>query len=440
MDWNKEWKPLAIMLLAFAACYYLPVEWLRSVPRIENALWEALHLVKWYAREHVLLCLVPAFFIAGAVGVFVSQASVMKYLGPKANKVLAYGVASVSGTVLAVCSCTILPLFAGIYRMGAGLGPASAFLYSGPAINILAIVLTAAVLGPEMGIARAVGAVAFAVVIGLLMHLFFRKEEEAKLEAAAGLPEPEVRRPLWQTALYFGAMVAILVFANWGRPEEPTGLWHLIYTSKWGITALCAVALAVMLVLWFRVGRKAMLLAALPVVALALAFPEHPALAFVAGSIGLSVLTATGGGSEEGELREWFDTSWDFAKKILPLLFWGVLISGALLGRPDHEALIPSQWIAGLVGGNSLWANLFASVLGAFMYFATLTEVPILQGLLGAGMGKGPALALLLAGPALSLPNMLVIRSVLGTKKTVVFVSLVIAMATLSGLIFGAFF
>ncbi|MDX9709388.1 MAG: permease [Trichloromonas sp.] len=439
MNWKNEWKSLAAIIAVFVACYWLPVDWLQETKRLENALWEALHLAQWYAREHVLLCLVPAFFIAGAVGVFVSQAAVMKYLGPKANKLLAYGVASVSGTILAVCSCTILPLFAGIHRMGAGLGPASAFLYSGPAINILAIVLTAAVLGPEMGIARAVGAVGFAVIIGLLMHLFFRKEEQEKLEAAAGMPEPEVARPLWQTSLYFAVMVGILVFANWGKPADPTGPWQAIYSAKWLVTGLFSLALAIMLVSWFQVGKLRMLLAALPVAALALIFPDNPVIPFVAGTIALSVLTATGK-DEAGELREWFAASWDFAKKIMPLLFWGVLASGALLGRPDHEGLIPSSWIAGLVGGNSLWANLFASVVGAFMYFATLTEVPILQGLIGAGMGKGPALALLLAGPALSLPNMLVIRSVMGTKKTVVFVSLVIVMATLSGLIYGALF
>lgn len=439
MNWTREWKPLATIVAVFIACYYLPVDWLRQSQRVENALWEALYLVKWYAQEHVLLCLVPAFFIAGAVGVFVSQAAVMKYLGPKANKLLAYGVASVSGTILAVCSCTILPLFAGIYRMGAGLGPASAFLYSGPAINILAIVLTAAVLGPEMGIARAVGAVSFAVIIGLLMQLFFRREELEKIEAAGTLPEPEVTRPLWQNTLYFGSMVGILVFANWGKPAEPVGVWQAIYAGKWLITSLFALALAAILVAWFKVGKGKMLVAALPVALLAWAVPEYPALPFVAGAIGLSILTATSK-DDEGELREWFATSWDFAKKILPLLFFGVLISGALLGRPDHEGLIPSGWIASLVGGNSLSANLFASVVGAFMYFATLTEVPILQGLIGAGMGKGPALALLLAGPALSLPNMLVIRSVMGMKKTLVFVSLVIVMATLSGLIYGALF
>ena len=435
MIWKNEWKPLLTIVAFFLALYYLPVDLLQESPRFENALWEALHLAKWYAQEHVLLCLLPAFFIAGAVGVFVSQAAVMKYLGPKANKILAYGVASVSGSILAVCSCTILPLFAGIYRMGAGLGPASAFLYAGPAINILAIVLTAAVLGPQMGVARAVGAVGFSIIIGLLMHLFFRKEELAKAAAAAAMPEPEITRPLWQNALFFASMVGILVFANWGMPAKPTGLWQAIYASKWLVTATFALALATILVLWFRVNRWKMVFVATPALMLALFLPSQPEVAFVAATIGLTVLLTT---DKNEELEEWFDTSWDFAKKILPLLFWGVLIAGALLGRPGHEGLIPSAWIAGLVGGNSLWANLFASVVGAFMYFATLTEVPILQGLIGAGMGKGPALALLLAGPALSLPNMLVIRSVMGTKKTVVFVLLVIVMATLSGLIYGA--
>ncbi len=439
MNWKEEWKPLATIVSVFLAIYYLPLEWLQQQVNLPQSLWEALHLARWYAQEHVLLCLVPAFFIAGAVGVFVSQAAVMKYLGPKAHKGLAYGVASVSGTILAVCSCTILPLFAGIYRMGAGLGPASAFLYSGPAINILAIVLTGAVLGPEMGIARAVGAIVFAVVIGLAMHVIFRKDEAEKIAAAAGMPEPEVSRPLWQNASYFAAMVGILVFANWGSPTGDTGLWAAIYTAKWSITAFFAAVLAVILVAWFKVGKWRMLIIASPAVVLALAVPDYPLLSFVAGALGLSILTATSK-DDDGELREWFATSWYFAKKILPLLLIGVLIAGALLGRPGNEGLIPSSWIAGLVGGNSLWANLFASVVGAFMYFATLTEVPILQGLIGAGMGKGPALALLLAGPALSLPNMLVIRSVMGTKKTVVFVLLVIVMATASGLIYGALF
>jgi uncharacterized protein len=439
MNWKQEWKPLVTIVAVLVALFYLPVELLQSSQRVENAIWEALYLTQWYAREHVLLCLVPAFFIAGAVGVFVSQAAVMKYLGPRANKVLAYGVASVSGSILAVCSCTILPLFAGIYRMGAGLGPASAFLYSGPAINILAIVLTAAVLGPEMGIARAVGAVSFSVIIGLLMHLFFRQEEQAKVAVAAAMPEPEVKRPLWQNALFFAVMVGILVFANWGKPAEPTGFWQAVYASKWAVTGAFALGLAIILVLWFKVGHWKMLAVATPALICVLVLPEHPELAFVVATVGLTVLLTTSR-DNDGELAEWFDTSWDFAKKILPLLLLGVLIAGALLGRPGHEGLIPSNWIAELVGGNSMWANLFAAVVGAFMYFATLTEVPILQGLIGAGMGKGPALALLLAGPALSLPNMLVIRSVMGTRKTVVFVLLVIVMATISGLVFGVAF
>jgi hypothetical protein len=434
MNWKKEWKPLALIVGGFILCYYLPVDWLKGLERLQDALWESLYLVKWYAREHVLLCLVPAFFIAGAVGVFVSQAAVMKYLGAGAKKVLAYGVAAVSGSILAVCSCTILPLFAGIYRMGAGLGPACAFLYSGPAINILAIVLTARILGPEMGIARAVGAIVFSIVIGLCMHFFFRKEEQEKVKAQALQGEPEVSRPLWQNALYFSSMVGILVFANWGRPDTDTGLWHAIYAAKWPVTGLFALLLGVILVRWFQVLWWKIAVVALPVLVLALLVPQAPQIAFVVGVIGLSWMLNT----EQDEMQEWFSTSWGFAKQILPLLLIGVIIAGVLLGQPGSEGLIPSHWVANAVGGNSLSANLFASVAGAFMYFATLTEVPILQGLLGAGMGKGPALALLLAGPALSLPNMLVIRSVMGTKKTVVFVGLVMVMATISGLIFGA--
>lgn len=432
MDWKSEWKKLAMIAGVFLAFFYLPV----GTERFDNAVMEALHLAKWYAQEHVLLCLIPAFFIAGAIAVFVSQAAVMKYLGATANKILAYAVASVSGTILAVCSCTVLPLFAGIYRMGAGLGPATAFLYSGPAINVLAIVLTARVLGTEMGIARALGAIIFSIVIGVLMHLIFIKEENQKAAAQMAMPEEEVKRPLWQNALYFAAMVGILVFANWGKPDETTGVWAAIYGAKWLITSFFAAAFGVMLVRWFEVAWWKVALTALPVAALALMFPEQPLLAFSAATIGLSIFTSTA----KGETGEWFSSSWGFAKQIMPLLLFGVLIAGALLGRVGHEGLIPSEWVSTAVGGNSLSANFFASFAGAFMYFATLTEVPILQGLIGNGMGKGPALALLLAGPALSLPNMLVIRSVLGSKKTVVFVSLVIVMATISGMIFGTLF
>jgi len=436
MFWKKEWKPLTLIAAVFLATYYLPIEDLRESFRLRNPFWESIHLVHWYAREHVLLCLIPAFFIAGAIGVFVSQASVMKYLGSQARRVLAYGVASVSGTILAVCSCTVLPLFAGIYRRGAGLGPATTFLYSGPAINVLAIVLTMRVLGVELGVARAVGAILFSIAIGLLMHLFFRKEEAARAEAQPEMPVSDTERPLHRTALYFGTMVAVLVFANWGEPAGAAGLWHAIFSVKWLLTGASAAMLALFLALWFGAGWRRTALAALPAVVLALSMPDRPQVAFTAGVFSLSVLAVRG----KGETGEWFDSSWGFAKQILPLLFLGVLIAGALLGRPGHEGLIPSAWVARAVGGNSVFSNFFASIAGAFMYFATLTEVPILEGLIGAGMGKGPALALLLAGPALSLPNMLVIRSIMGTRKTIVFVSLVVVMATVSGMIYGALF
>ena len=431
MSWKVEWKYLAWIVAIFIGCFYLPV----GTERFDLAVLEAFHLVKWYAREHVLLCLVPAFFIAGAIGVFVSQASVMKYLGAGANKILAYAVASVSGTILAVCSCTILPLFAGIYKMGAGLGPATAFLYSGPAINALAIILTARILGPQLGIARAVGAVIFSVIIGMLMAFIFRKDEQAKLAVQMAMPEEPVTRPLWQTSLYFFAMVGILVFANWGRPEENTGVWAAIFNAKWLITSILSIVFGLMLIFWFRMQAWKVASVALPVALLAVILPGQPLIAFTVGFIGLSVITSTA----QGENQEWFTSSWTFAKQILPLLLFGVLIAGVLLGRVGHEGLIPSEWVARAVGGNSFFANFFASFAGAFMYFATLTEVPILQGLIASGMGSGPALALLLAGPALSLPNMLVINSVLGIKKTAVFVCLVIVMATLSGMLFGFF-
>lgn len=431
MVWNKEYRNLVVIVGVFLACFYLPV----GYPRFDNAVIEAFHLVKWYAREHVLLCLVPAFFIAGAIGVFISKTAVMRYLGPGANKILAYGVASVSGAILAVCSCTILPLFAGIYRMGAGLGPATAFLYAGPAINVLAIILTASVLGPEMGIARGVGAVFFSIVIGLVMAFIFRHDEQGDAPQIV-LPEEETERALWQNALYFASMVGILVFANWGRPEETTGLWAAIYSAKWWITSGLGLGFALILVRWFKAELWQVGLVVAAVLVVALIFPDYPEAAFAIGFVGLASITSLA----RGELNQWFITSWGFAKQILPLLLIGVLIAGALLGRVGHEGLIPSGWVAQAVGGNSLAANFFAAFAGAFMYFATLTEVPILQGLIGSGMGKGPALALLLAGPALSLPNMLVIRSVLGTKKTVVFVILVVVMATLTGVVYGTFF
>jgi hypothetical protein len=390
VDWRKQAKPLLMMLVVFFLAYHLPV----GEERFKSAVFEALHLAKDYAREHVILCLVPAFFIAGAIAVFVSQASVMKYLGAGANKAVAYGVASVSGAILAVCSCTVLPLFAGIYRMGAGLGPATAFLYSGPAINVLAILLTARVLGPRLGLARAAGAIIFSVAIGLLMHLIFRKEEHAKVQAQAQMPEPEVARPLWQNALFFAALVGLLVAATWAAPETSEGFRYRVFRAKWALTGGFAAGLGGMLVLYYGLAWWRMLLAAVPPVACAALLPDRPVLAFGAGIVTLSTVTSR----NKGEAGDWFEATWSLARQILPLLLIGVLIAGALLGRPDHEGLIPSAWITRAVGGNSIRANLFASVAGAFMYFATLTEVPILQGLVSNGMGQGPALALLLAG------------------------------------------
>lgn len=429
VEWRSEWKPLASLVTLFVAFFLIP----EDTPRIDAALAEAVHLAAWYAREHVLLCLIPAFYIAGAISVFLSQQSVMRYLGPTAPKPLAYGVASVSGTILAVCSCTVLPLFGGIYRMGAGLGPATAFLYSGPAINVLAIVLTAKVLGLELGVGRAVGAVAFAALIGLAMAALFRNGERSRVKWGFDSGDAP-SRTLPQNALFFASMVAILVFANWGRPDAAGGFWWLVWTAKWWLTGAASLALAATLVAWFGLSLRKVAAIAIPVTALALLFPSHPGVAFSAGALGLSIVLAR----EGGDLGAWFSASWGFAKQIIPLLFAGVLVAGFLLGRPGHEGLIPSSWISSALGGNSFGAVALASVAGALMYFATLTEVPILQGLIGSGMGKGPALALLLAGPALSLPSMLVIAGMIGWRKTVAYVALVVVAATGAGWVFGS--
>jgi len=381
-------KKFLIIIIAFLAFYFIPF----NSGTIQNALMEAFHMMQEYARLHVLLCLVPAFFIAGAIGNFVSQGAVLKYLGAKANKFLAYGVASVSGAILAVCSCTVLPLFGGIYKRGAGLGPAITFLYSGPAINVLAIILTARVLGLRLGIARALGAIIFSIVIGLAMHFIFLKEEHARnKDLSLVVPNDDNPRKLWQTALNIFSMVGILIFVNWGR-DSSISWWNSIFEYKFHITTVFGAILLFTLYRWFT----------------------------------------------KDELKSWVVSSYDFSLQIMPLLFAGVLIAGFLLGRPGNEGIIPSAWISTLVGGNSLAANFFASIVGAFMYFATLTEVPIMQGLIGNGMGEGPALALLLAGPALSLPSMLAIRGMIGTKKTAVYIILVVIMSTASGMIYGA--
>ena len=385
----KERTKLFLIVLTFLAAYYVP--WGNDTIRQSGL--EAFMMLQEYAREHVLTCLIPAFFIAGAIAVFVSQASVLKYFGANARKILSYSVASISGTILAVCSCTVLPLFAGIYTQGAGIGPATAFLYSGPAINVLAIVLTARILGWELGLARAIGAVFFAILTGLLMAFFFRKDETARISGQIYLPdEGEKGRTLTQDALFMLTLVLILIFAAFARPAQgTTGLWPAIFAAKWYITVGLLIIFGFMLKGWFV----------------------------------------------KDERVTWVQSTWGFMKQIFPLLGAGVLVAGFMLGRPGHPALIPEHYIQSLVGGNSLLANLFASVSGALMYFATLTEVPILQGLLGAGMGKGPALSLLLAGPALSLPNMLVIGGVMGVRKTATFCVIIVILSTIAWMIYG---
>lgn len=387
----KDRTKLLLFIIIFLILYFVPFHGVR----IQSAILEAFFMLQDYAREHVLFCLIPVFFIAGAITNFISKEAIIKYFGAKANKVLAYGVSSVSGSILAVCSCTVLPMFAGIYTRGAGIGPATAFLYSGPAINILAIILTARVLGYELGIARAVGAISFSVIIGLLMSVFFKDKLTTEEELVAVESSGVKSRSLGQNGLYFLVLILILIFAAWAKPKEPIGLWNAIYNIHWYLTAIMFVLLFIMLFKWFK----------------------------------------------KEEMSDWIFSTWTFAKQILPLLFVGVLVAGFLLGRPNTDAgIIPSRFVVMLVGGNSFLANFFASVAGAFMYFATLTEVPILQGLLGSGMGKGPALALLLAGPALSLPNMLVILSIMGAKKTVVFVLLVVVLSTFVGWLYGFLF
>jgi uncharacterized membrane protein YraQ (UPF0718 family) len=385
----KERTKLLIIAAGFLAAYTIP--WDHEVIRRSGL--EAFLMLQEYARQHVLTCLIPAFFIAGAIAVFVSQSSVLKYFGAQANKFLSYSVASVSGTVLAVCSCTVLPLFAGIYMRGAGIGPATAFLYSGPAINVLAIILTAKVLGWELGLARAVGAITFSIITGLLMAFIFRKDDANRTAGQIYLPDEEGKsRKLWQDAVYMLTMVLILVFAAFAKPSaDDANAWKALFAAKWYVTAALIAALAVMLKTWFV----------------------------------------------KDELTSWVQATWGFMKQIFPLLLAGVLVAGFLLGRPGCPALIPEHYIVSLVGGNSLWANLFASVSGALMYFATLTEVPILQGLIGAGMGQGPALALLLAGPALSLPSMLTLAGIMGVKKTLTYCAIVVALSTAAGVAYG---
>lgn len=445
METKQELKILIWIIVIFGVAFFLPIE---SV-RFNTAIDATFDLVKWYAREHVVLCLLPAFFIAGVISVFVSQGSVLRYFGANAKKWLAYTVAAVSGTILAVCSCTILPLFSSIHKRGAGLGPAIAFLYSGPAINILAIILTARILGFEMGVARVIGAVSFSVIIGVMMSLIYRKEEAVKREEQMNIVLPPEKRPMWQTSFHFFVLILILVFANWGSPSanDTSSLWYYIWAYKWYITGFFSLLLGYSLIYILKIKWQ-WVISAILVTGIAALLSNHfiadpklnPLVSMIVGIGALSVITLLDKQDEEN--REWTIATWGFTKQIMPLLAIGVVTAGFLLGS-THDGttiagIIPNEWIQWLVGGNSMFSNFFAAFIGAFMYFATLTEVPILQGLIASGMGKGPALALLLAGPSLSLPNMLVIRGVMGTQKTIVYVILVIVMATISGLIFGA--
>jgi len=431
---KRELRIFTIIAGVFLFAYFVPF----SSSTVRSAIMEAFYMVQEYAREHVLLCLVPAFFIAGAIAVFISQASVIRYLGGKARKVVAYGVGSVSGAILAVCSCTILPLFAGIYKRGAGLGPAIAFLYSGPAINILAIILTGRILGIEFGLARALGAIVFAVVIGLAMQFLFRKEEAEKQAAAMVAPVPEQGKPIWKTAIPIALMVLVLVSANWGKP----GSLSIVTTTGKTIVATRAGETSEEVLVKLAESDSITSIEKSEIDSIEYTRSFYASIynsRFYIAGVWLLILTALmicWYSKDEG--KEWGGSAWSYAKLILPYLFGGVLIAGFLLGRPGHTALIPPEWISGAVGGNSWMSNFVASLAGALMYFATLTEIPILQGLMGSGMGDGPALALLLAGPALSLPNMLVIRKVLGTKKTLAYVALVVIAATLTGKLFGS--
>ncbi len=439
MNWKKEFSILFWIVAVFLFAFFMPID----SERFNTAIYATLDLTKWYAREHVILCLLPAFFIAGVIAVFVSQGAVMKYFGAKAKKWLAYSVASVSGTILAVCSCTILPLFSSIHKRGAGLGPAVTFLYSGPAINILAIILTARILGLEMGIARVIGAVVFAIIIGVVMSLIYRKEEQVKRDQQLNFPDIPEKRPMWKTSVHFFTLVVILVFANWGKPSEGVteGLWYWVWANKWYITSFFALILVYSLIHILKIKWYFVALAAVATAVSGL-LASSPLVPMVVGIAGLSLITLLD--KTDPDNAEWTISSWEFTKQIMPLLAIGVVAAGFLLGSTHDDTaipgIIPGEWISMLVGGNSVFSNFFASIVGAFMYFATLTEVPILQGLIASGMGKGPALALLLAGPSLSLPNILVIRGVMGTQKTLVYVLLVVIMATISGLIYGGLF
>ncbi len=349
-----------------------------------------------YLSLHVLTCLVPAFFIAGAIAALLSKDAVLKYFGAKAKKWLSYSVASCSGTILAVCSCTVLPMFAGIYRRGAGIGPATAFLYSGPAINLLAIVLTARVLGLSIGIARALSAVLLAVVIGLTMATIFErgvKKEGAKHKApeVAMVDNTEVERPWYIVLLFFSLMVAILLVGASGLISWVTKL-----------TAIYFMTIGVAVILIFYYSRD--------------------------------------------EIKEWGQETLWLAKRIFPILLAGVFVIGLIGGfaaiyAPSHNPQIAvGELMKPYFGTNSFFSCFLSSIIGAILYMPTLLEVPIVGDLFGFTTGQmaaGPALSLLLAGPSLSFPCMVVIWRTIGWKKASVYIVLVVLFSTVTGMIYG---
>jgi len=433
---SKELKTLSALAVLFAFFYFVPF----SHPNVSAAIAEAFRLLQWYVREHTLACVAPAMFIAGAISTFLSQASVMRYLGPKSNRALAYTVGSVAGIILAVCSCSVLPMFAGIYAMGAGLGPASAFLYSGPAINVMAIFLSARVLGLDLGVARVIGSVGFAFVIGLLMALIFRREEQKRIEAVMQMPEPPASpRRLWQTTLYFACMVLFLVFSDWYNTNDVTIALRDGATLTANVRYQAADTMDVQEYLAtgelspdVRRISKTDVREVKPVPSFTMTV--HGIRWYLAGLMGLAVLLMLWRWFSREEVKQWLEATRDFGLMIVPLLFGGVFVTGFI------SALVPEKLVAGLVGSNSLFANFIASFAGMCWYFATLTEIPITQALMNLGMAKGPALALLLAGPALSIPSILVLRRVMGTAKTTVFCALTVITSTIVGMIFGAIF
>jgi len=469
---NKEKWIFVGLIGVFLVAYFLPI----GNVKVQDAFIDAFRMLQWYAIYHTLPCVVPAMFIAGAIATFLSKESILKHLGPKANPFEAYGVASIGGLCLAVCSCSVLPMFAGIYRIGAGLGPAATFLVAGPAINVMAIFLTARVLGFELGVVRTVAAITMSIVIGLLMDFIFRKSEEERIAVTMQLPDPlPSKRKLWQTASFLAVMIAFLVFSDWVNPgtkifnlTSGTELTHLDNRSgKQTLTVAVPLAIDVSITQqtsgdisfqvqktlegfdklppneqkFFEPGNR-FLMSTKDIAGMRDNVPENYRFAAVvfdyrwyfafACAAMLAVMIVRW--FERGELTAWMEQTWSFTKSIVPLLFGGVFVTGFV------ASLISAETVAQWVGGNSIQANAIASGIGSLWYFATLTEIPLMQALMNLGMGKGPALTLLLAGPTLSLPSMVVIGRYLGVKKAAVFVLLVVVISTLTGMTFGYLF